>query len=121
MLEQIKTVTVLLIGLVAVTSAAGEVSFLCLRVSKLLRLLNSLKKVCVLADLSIDWVIPSDRLPYPTTYIDLGDTVSFNWIGLHGVYELEEGSTHSRKLVRPQQQKFGKTHALCLWISGCYL
>ena len=38
------------------------------------------------------WEIPETNLPYNTEYIDVGDSVTFNWMGLHGVYQLTSGA-----------------------------
>ena len=43
------------------------------------------------ADVPIDWDIPENRLPYPTLRLNVGDSVTFQWKGLHGVYLLENG------------------------------
>ncbi|KAK9790339.1 hypothetical protein WJX73_003907 [Symbiochloris irregularis] len=39
-------------------------------------------------DLPIDWKIPTSGKPYDTTYLQTGDSVTFNWRGFHGVYKI---------------------------------
>lgn len=40
------------------------------------------------AEIPLDWAIPASHQPYPTENVNVGDSILFNWMGLHNVYSL---------------------------------
>lgn len=65
-------------------------------------------------DIPIVWKIPSSMKPYDTYFIQVGDSMTFNWQGFHGVYKL----TSSAPRLPPASRQAHFLKAAFLFLYG---